>query len=238
MTFRGSLVPILFGFVGLVLGACADAPIAPGAFKGPWTPVPDVATRTLLTCEADGDTALSDEAIQPRPDGIHVRVINEYDEPVSVEGFDANPGVTDWVFAKGPGTMELMCWPFSQHRTGEEPPRLSLEIVDPLGLYVDGSLPCEDDIRSSTTVDYFKAPVNEGPPPLDVARSVIDGLRADDILRVDGYPEQKGSAIIVIRDDAIVARYGVARFKGKPWAVVSGSACEGTGLQFEGESYG
>lgn len=235
---RASLVPTLLVVGGLVLGACADGSGAPEALDGHWTPAPDIATRTVITCGADGSTALSAETIQPNPDGIHLRVVNEYDEPVSVEGFDAEPGVTNWVFSKGPGTMELMCWPFSEHGSGEEPPRTSLEIVDPLGLYVDGSLPCEDDIHSSTTVDYFKEPVDEGPPPLDVAREVIDGLRADDILRVDGYPEQVGGSVIVIRDDAIVARYGISRFKGKPWSVTSGSACLGTGLQYEGESYG
>ncbi len=42
----------------------------------------------------------------------------------------------------------------------------------------------------------------------------------------------------MIRDDEIVGRYGVTRFEGESWDVSSGSACNGTGLQFEGESYG
>jgi hypothetical protein len=77
-----------------------------------------------------------------------------------------------------------------------------------------------------------------GPVPLEVARRVIEGLRADDILRVDGYPEQEGGAVIVIREGAVVGRYGISRFEGEPWTITSGSACEGTGLPFEGESYG
>ena len=222
-------------FAVIALGA-APTRSTPGAFVGPWTPAPDIATRAQLTCATDGSAALSPDTLQPQPDGVHIRVINELDEPVSVAGFDADPGTTNYVFTGGPGTMELMCWPFSEHGSGEEPDRLSLEVVDPLGLHVDGELPCE--IESHSISEYFEAPVDEGPPPLDVARRVIEGLLPDDVVRVGGYPEQEGGSVIVVRDDEIVATYGIRRFKGQPWDVIYGSACEGTGLPFEGESMG
>ena len=220
----------------LVSGACADSRDGPGPLEGPWTPATDIATRAELTCAADGTASLSTDTVQPQPDGVHLRVRNDFDEPVSVAGFDANPGITKWVFSSGPGTMKLMCWPFSQHGSGDEPRRIPLEIVDPLGLYVDGSLPCE--IEQHTIVEWVEDPIDEGPPPLDVAREAIDGLRPDDVLRVDGYPEEAGGSVIVIRKGEIVARYDIERFEGKPWDVVSGSACEDTGLPLEGESYG
>lgn len=222
-------------FVVIALAACADEP-TPGAFVGPWKPAADLATRVTLTCGSDRSAALSTDTLQPQPDGVHIRVINEFDEPVSVAGFDADPGTTNYVFTGGPGTMELMCWPFSEHGSGEEPDRLSLEVVDPLGLHVDGELPCE--IESHTISEYFEAPVDEGPPPLDVARRVIEGLLPDDVLRVGGYPEQEGGSVIVVRDGEIVATYGIKRFEGEPWDVISGSACEGSGLPFEGVSMG
>ena len=231
-----SAVGVMLVFGAIATGACADGPAAPGPLQGPWIPAADIATRAELTCAADGSASLSSDTLQPQPDGIHIRVVNELDEPVSVEGFDASPGRTNYVFATGPGTMELMCWPFSEHSSGDEPDRFLLEIVDPLGLYVDGELPCQ--INSSTTSEYPEAPIDEGPPPLDVARKVIEGLQLDDVLRVDGYPEQEGGSVIVIRDGEIVATYGIKRFEGKPWDVITGSACEGTGLQFEGESWG
>jgi hypothetical protein len=219
----------------IALGACADEP-TPGAFVGPWIPSPDIAIRAELTCATDGSAALSTDTLQPQPNGIHIRVINEFDEPVSVAGLDADPGTTNYVFTGGPGTMELMCWPFSEHGSGDAPDRLRLKIVDPLGLHVSGELPCE--IESHTISDYFEAPIDEGPPPLDVARRSIEGLRPDGVLRVDGYPEQEGGSVIVIRDGEIVATYGIKRFKGEPWDLISGSACEGSGLPFEGESIG
>jgi hypothetical protein len=213
---RASTVAALL-FAVIALGACADGSTS-RVFVGPWTPAPDIATRAQLTCATGGTAALSTDTLQPQPDGVHIKVTNELDEPVSVAGFDADPGTTNFVFTGGPGTMELMCWPFSEHSSGEEPDRLSLEVVDPLGLHVDGELPCE--IESHTISEYFEAPVDEGPPPLDVARRVIEGLLPDDVLRVGGYPEQEGGSVIVVRD------------------VISGSACEGSGLPFEGESMG
>lgn len=221
----------------LATGGCARTRPAPSAaLEGPWSPAPDIATRAELTCASDGTTTLSPSAVQPQLDGVHLRVTNQFNEPVSVEGFDANPGVTNWVLTQGPGTMELMCWPFSDHGSGDEPRRVPLEIVDPLGLYVDGTVPCE--IDAITTVDWAKSPIDEGPPPLGIARDIIKGLRPDDVLRIAGYPEQEGGSVVVIREGEIIASYGIKRFEGEPWAVVAGRACEGTGLQFEGEAYG
>ncbi len=221
--------------VGLLLvGACADATRAPAGRTGPWTAVEGIPTRIELTCANDGSVTLSTEAVQPRPDGVHIRVLNEFDEPVSVEGFDADPGTTDWVFSYGPGTIELMCWPFSQHTSGDEPMRHPVNVVDPASLYFDGSVACEFEMHS--TVDYAQAPVDQGPPPLRIAKELITGLQPADELRMSGYPEQEGGSIVVIRSGEVVASYGIVRFKAEPWSLSSGRACEGTGLPFEGES--
>lgn len=221
--------------LGLALmGACADEPSTPTGPTGPWSPAEGIPTRVELTCATDGSVNLSAETLQPRPDGVHIRVVNELDETVSVAGFDADPGTTNWVFSYGPGTLDLMCWPFSQHTSGEEPVRHPVEVVDPVALFFDGSVACEFEMHSAG--DYFEAPVDQGPPPLQVARGLITGLKPDDVLRVPGYPEQDGESIVVIRDGKVVASYGIVRFKGEPWSLSSGRACEGTGLPFEGES--
>ena len=210
----------------LLLIACAESRV----------PADGVPTHVELDCGADGSMTLSSSLVQPGPDGVHLDVVNGFDEPVSVEGFDANPGRSTWVLTNGPGTMGLACGPFSQHGSGTEPPRTSLEIVDPLGLYVDGTVPCE--IESSTVVDYAEEPVDEGPPPADVARDVIDGLRADDVLRLAGYPEQDRADFVVVRDGEVVAAYGIVRFADQPWTIMGGSACQGTGLPLAGERMG
>jgi hypothetical protein len=179
---------------------------------------------------------LSTDIVQPRPDGVHLRVVNEYEEPVSVEGFDAEPGTTSWVFNIAPGSMRLMCWPYSQHGSGDEPRRHVLEIVDPAGLYVDGSVACA--FEGSAVVDFAESVVDPGPPPIDVVRELLPGLRPDDVLGFAGYPEGEGGGVIVTREGEIIANYGFGRFEGEEtWSIVAVQVCDGTGLPFEGESF-
>jgi hypothetical protein len=228
-------LPVAIGFGLAFLVSCADDRSVSAEPAGPWSPVPDIPTSTELTCGADGSVTLSSDTAQSQPEGVHIRVVNELGEPVSVEGFDANPGVTDWVLANGPGTMELMCWPYSQH-SGDEPPRHPLEIVDPVGLYVDGSVACE--FEGSTIVDRAEASVDRGPPSMKVARELITGLQTGDMPRVSGYPERDGGSVVVIRDGVVIASYGIARFDGRSWSISAAKVCPGTGLAFEGEDFG
>ncbi len=215
----------------LVSAGCAsDSPDQPAGDPGQVLP-----RRAVLTCSADGTVTLSTDTVQPRPDGVHLRVMNGFDEPVSVEGFDVGPGKSDWVIPAGPGTMKLACYPFSQHTSGVKPTRYPLEIVDPAGLYIDGAVACE--FNGSTIVENFKEFDDLGPPPMDIARELITGLRQDDVLRVAGYPEQDHSTVIVIRDDEVVANYSIRRFEGDPWQITAASVCPDTGLAHEGENF-
>ncbi len=229
-------LPAVLALGVALMGGCADDPSPRAGPADPWTPAPGTPTHAELTCAEDGSVTLSSETVQPRPDGVHLRVVNRFDETVSVAGFDADPGTTKWVFTQGPGTMELMCWPFSQHTSGDEPPRFPLEIVDPAGLFFDGAVDCE--IEMHTTADYVEEPVDHGPPPLRLARELISGLLPDDVLRVPGYPEQDGGSIVVIRNDDVIASYAIVRFKTEQWSISAGRACSDTGLPFEGESVG
>jgi len=126
-----------------------------------------------LRCGADGSTFLSSDTVQAQADGVHIDVVNEYDEPASADGFDAEPGRTTWVMTRPPGGIELVCWPFSLHSSGEEPPRSVLTVVDPQGLYVEATVPCEP--SGITVTEWQGKLVDPGPPRLDVARDLIDG---------------------------------------------------------------
>lgn len=210
---------------------CADPGSDPGT-TGPTTNI-SVPFQVELRCGADGSTSLSSEIVQPQPDGVHLGVLNEHEEPVSVEGFDAEPGRTTWVLPRGPGDIELMCWPFSLHGSGEEPPRIRLTVVDPQGLYVDSMVPCEP--TGITTGEWAEEPVDPGPPPLDVARRLIEGLWSDDELLYGGYPEQPRRPVVVVRDGHVVGSYSIVRFEGEPWSIMGGTACADTGLTFAGE---
>jgi hypothetical protein len=225
---------LLIAAAACACAACADTSSDPGD-TGPTTEM-HAPYQVELRCGADGSTRLSSDTVQPQPDGVHLVVLNEYEEPVSVEGFDAEPGRTTWVLARGPGDIGLMCWPFSLHGSGEEPARIRLTIVDPQGLYVDGTVPCEP--TGITVGEWVEEPIDPGPPPLDVARGLIEGLRSDDELLYGGYPDQPRRSVVVVRDGQVVASYSIVRFAGEPWSIMGGTACADTGLPFAGEQVG
>ena len=191
---------------------CAD-PVS-GGDGGTGPPSDEGATAptdVVLTCRDDGSTELSSDVVQAQSDGVHLEVMNEYDEPVSVEGFDADPGRSTWVFTNAPGTMHLMCWPFSQHGSGEEPSRIPLMIVDAQGTYVDGRLTCDD--QAGMSGSYGEMPIDET-PSLDEARQTINGLRADDVVLFAGYPEQERRPVVVLRDGEVVGSFSLSGLKG------------------------
>ena len=214
----------------LIAPACADPSESPQPFDGSWVPASGIATSLELTCRTDGSNEVSETTVQAQPDGVHLRVVNEYDEPVSIGGFDADPGRSTWTFAFAPGAESFSCWPFSQHGSGEEPSGTDVEIVDPDGMYVDGKVECAGQMWSSIA-DFVEAPDDDGPPPLDVARTRIEGLRDTDVLRVQGYPEQDGAGVIVIRDGRVIASFSFVKFLDSPWTIAGGTGCADSGLE-------
>lgn len=218
------------------LASCADAPDDAPEASGP-TGGSDPPTQVDLTCALDGSFSLSTDVVRPQPDGVHLLVVNEHEEPVSVavrdeqgggQGLGADPGRSELVLTQAPGNVELSCTPNSQLVSGEEPSPTMLMVVDTDGLYVDGNLACE--MVTSMIADFTDPPIDEGPPPLDVAQEVIDGLRPDDILLYAGYPDQPRRAIVVSRDGEIVASFSIAKFEEQSWSITGYSACEGSGL--------
>ena len=223
--------------LAVVLSALASAGctrVAPTRAVDPaaWSPTPGVATTITLTCGANGSTSVSDDSVQVQPDGIHLRVVNEYDEPVRVGGFDASPGTTKRTLHNAPGRFELSCRPPSQHGSGDKPPATAIEIVDPSGLFFPGQVDCPDQ-GMTRIVDYSEPAAEYGPPPLEVARESIHGLRSDDIVRVAGYPEQDNAEVTVTREGRVIASYRFIRFDGQPWIIEGGTVCLGFGLDFD-----
>lgn len=229
MSARQTLAVVL-----LALASAGCTRVAPTRAVGPaaWSPTPGIATTIMLTCGANGSASVSDDSVQAQPDGIHLRVVNEYDEPVSVGGFDASPGTTKRTLPEAPGRFELGCRPFSQHGSGHKPPATAIEILDPSGLFFPGQVDCPDEFMSSVA-DFSETPAHYGPPPLNVARESIHGLRSDDIVRVAGYPDQDNAEVTVIRDGRVIASYRFIRFEGQPWIIEGGTACVGFGLSFD-----
>ena len=170
--------------------------------------------------------------MQAQPDGIHLRVVNEYDEPVSVGGFDASPGTTKRTLHNAPGRFKLSCRPLSRHGSGDKPPAIAIEIVDPSSLFFPGQVDCPDQGMTGIA-DYSEPAAEYGPPPLEVARESIHGLRSDDIVRVAGYPEQDNAEVTVTREGRVIASYRFIRFDGRPWIIEGGTVCLGFGLSLD-----
>jgi hypothetical protein len=211
--------------------SCADGP-RPSSGAEEASPAPGLVE---LVCERDGTATLSSPDVTARPDGVHLVVDNRYDEPVSVAGFDADPGITRWTLGAAPGPFEVMCWPFSEH--GEQPPeRLTIDVRDPEGLYVPPpGLECPTEEQSGTTIDYLEGAEGVSADPSETVRASLSGIVDSDELFVwtGGYPEQDhhgGASVSVARDGSIVAIVGVSLADDDRWVVAGLQACVSSGI--------
>jgi hypothetical protein len=198
---------------------------------GSSTPSAKLPSEFTLTCGVDGSASVSATAVQARPDGVHFRVVNEYDEPVSVGGMDADRGTTRWTVVEAPGPFKLSCWPFSQHGSGNEPAGPAVQVVDPSGLWVPSKLECPGGSMMGSADD--SGATSGKPPPLEAAREAIQGLQPTDTIELAGYPEQENAPVVVIRDDKVIASYGFEESGGQ-WSVAGGSVCTDMGLRLFG----
>jgi hypothetical protein len=228
MSFRSIGVAVVALLI--IASACADVSESRQPLDGSGTPADAIATSLELTCRTDGSMKVSATTVQAQADGVHLLVVNEYDEPVSIGGFDADPGHSTWTMPFAPGVESFSCWPFSQHGSGDEPSGKDVEIVDPDGIYVDGKVECDGQMWSRIA-DFAEVPDDDGPPPLDVARTRIEGLRDTDVLRVQGYPEQDGAGVIVVRDGRVIASFSFVKFSDRPWTIAGGTGCADSGLE-------
>jgi hypothetical protein len=222
---RELMVAGAFGLlVAVALAACADqaSPTRDGSA---------VPARAEIVCRADGSTELSTSSVRALPDGVHVLVRSQLDEPASVNGLgvDVSPGRRSDVLSIGPGTLDVACWPFSEHGSAE-PPTTPLKIVDPDDLYVDPELDCGGGMIGSTISDFIAPGPKAGVIPPEEARRQIGGLSADDQVVYGGYPEQRARPVLVVRDDAVIANISFG-LSGSDWVRMGSSVCDESGLR-------
>jgi hypothetical protein len=216
------------GVLGLLatvsLVGCADQP-------SPTRDEDGAPARVEIICRADGSTQLSTSSVRAQPDGVHVLVRSQLEEPASVNGVgvDVSPGRRSDVLSIEPGTLDVACWPYSQHGS-TEPPTTPLEILDPDGLYVDPALACGGGTIGSTIADFVFPGPKEGIIPLEEARRRIGGLSADDQVIYGGYPEQRARPVLVVRDDAVIASISLG-LSGTEWVRMGSSVCDESGLR-------
>lgn len=215
----------------VLMTACADPP-APGGEVPPNAVPEGVPNVAEIVCGADGSTLVGTPQVLVQPDGIHLHVLSRLDEPASVNGFgiDVDGGSVEVVSARAPGRIDVACWPFSDHGSGEEPPTSPIEVLDPQGIYVSGEIRCEGMSWGSVS-DFAELPLDTGPVPLEAARAAISGLRPDDEVLYVGYPEQTERTVAVRRDGAVVATFSFVTFDGEEWSVAGSEGCSSSGLE-------
>jgi hypothetical protein len=208
----------------IVMAACADTPTETKA---------DTQGVAEIICEADGSTTILTPRVLVQPDGVHVHTVSHLDEPAEIIDLshDVDPGETEWVSHTPPGTVETACNPFSQHDSGEAPPTVPVEILDPDGIYVTGEIQCSG-TSSAGIGDFAEAPLDVGPVPLGEARAAIRGLDDDDQLLHAGYPKQRDASVIVRRHGQIVASFGFVTFDGQEWVIEGSQICTSSGLSY------
>lgn len=161
--------------------------------------VPDTAR---VVCTADG-VQVETPTAAPRPDGLHVVIVNETDAERSFSlsgtdgglGFGAPPGTTEEVVDLGPGALTVGCDDPATEPTPGEP----IEIVDPEGIWIPTELPCAE--QFSQVVDYIQGAQGETSDPLEAARQAVEsyGLEPDDVFEPVGYPEAEIPKVALVR---------------------------------------
>lgn len=211
----------------VLLGGCADP--APSAM--PAAPE-DATTVARIVCEKDGSTSTSTPHVIARSDGVQIRIVNRLEEWVSMNGlgFDVGPGSSDRVAGYPPGSLQVACWPFSDHGPeGSEPVPVAIHVHDPEGLFVDGELECLDEDDGSM-LDIRLLASLRGREDVRItpedARPLIGGLNEDDEVIVPGYPDEVRQSVVVVRDGRRIAQVGFSYEAGR-WVQAGGWVCGG-----------
>jgi hypothetical protein len=167
-------------------------------------PLPDVPDVLELTCDGDA-TVLSSPRVQAQVDGVHFLVHNPHpmgvvmldfgdpsmDFPVSPIRF----GTEELVMPVRPGPTTLSCQPANM-----AVPTVEVEVLDPLGAYVEPALPCG--AIASDSFNFGMIPVR---PSVEEAVRVWAGIDEDTVLRSIRYPGGQRRDVVAETDQGEVA---------------------------------
>lgn len=216
-------VTIVVGFA-IMAGGVAVATVALGG-RG------EAPVVARVVCAKEGVRAVTREVLAGS-DGLHLQVVNvgsdrRYEVVSSVTpatgaaaGVLPADGVVDLRLALAPGAFEFACL-----RAGtDERLAVSLELLDPDGLWTPEALVCADPDSGVFETEYALEPF------ATTARRALPGLQSTDRLVKPGYPDTQwhGELHVVFRDDRVVGR-AVRVLNHGTWNVTV-DACPGSGL--------
>ena len=208
-----------------------DPTAIPTAVSAPPSPsaVPSVAPPELEVACAATATVIATPAVRALADGVHIHFTNTSGGPVQFSIGDSTglallgdevpaAGRTD-VETLAPGGYRLTC--------GGSP--VAFLIVDPDALHAPTARRCASE--ASGSIDHGSGAKGVSGSPVDIARTMIKGLRPGDLVEPGGYPEARGARLVrVIRGGDVIAVLVFESLATGRWLITATHLCSGTGL--------
>jgi hypothetical protein len=219
----------------LTLGVCTRGP-------DPWAETPTTSSPerevVAITCR-DGETVLADDEVGVQPDGVHVRMDADFDEPVvtffygdggrSAHGLGPDfQGRSDsFVMPIPPGDLTVECGASEVDVPSGN--SASMHLIDPTHIWQDGSLACGADIIEWNPNDPPFYVTDDEPFPQGVF-GTLPGLKPGDEVRFGGYPEDpNGQTPVIVRDGEVIGLFDLSA-DGPKTFLHSGIFCAASGL--------
>jgi hypothetical protein len=219
-------------------GAGATPAAAATAPSSALDALPDVAD---VVCDGDGTHVLTPQ-IRPQPDGVHFRIDNrtgvhlgfEFRFGESGAGGDNAPVGTSEITRSDvpPGDVLVTCWDFrGQPALPKDPDEfVTLAVVDEDGIWTSPNLDCGDAGWVTGTGDYGEGAKGVVGDPVDLAKDHFQGLRATDLVRSVGYPQEEQPVVGVVRDGTTIATAEYLSDGEGGWLLSTVSRCQDSGL--------
>ena len=184
---------------------------------------------------ADGQTTVGSEGVVAQPDGVHVQVIGG-PRPALVQFEDAEGArhgawVRDdrGVVTTPPGEWEVSCG--SSRHAMASVDRASVEIVDPAGVWIDGTLDCEiTDLCNGIGTLRLGPSIDE----ISAIRKAVPGIDSVDVIEPSGYPDAAGMdrfrTYRIVRDGRVIGSVAISDGPDGLGAFWAARACKDTSL--------
>jgi hypothetical protein len=189
-----------------------------------------------VSCQ-DDITKLEDAEVNVQPDGVHVSMEADFDQPVVTFfpegsggiahglGPDFNGRSDRFVIPIPPGDVAVECGPKEVGEPSDN--AVSLHLTDPAGVWHDPTLACGTDITEWGSVAFYY--VKGNPFPEAVYRT-LPGLRSDDVVAFGGYPEDpNGAEPVVIRNGEVIGAFNLSTYDQRTF-IVYGVFCNSSGV--------
>ncbi|MGH2698004.1 MAG: hypothetical protein ACRDJL_02230 [Actinomycetota bacterium] len=226
-----------FGLVRMLLlfvfAGCAD-PASSEFPEGEGRPV--AAPFVEIVCTRDGGTRLWTPVVEVQPDGVHVDVDNRAGEPAGFYGLgtlDVGEGRHKVVISEPPGGMRVACDPHSRHESDKKPVRYDLELVDPQNHWITTELECDPGTMIQSTISDFEE-LGEGlaEDPVALVEESVQGLRADDVVELAGYPKADTPSVRIVRAGQVIGVFGFLEADDEGLELETSNLCGSEGLRY------